>query len=253
MNGYYTTPTSIDYEPVHGNGVLYWRSTDQPEPGKTVKFGEQFYVTVYAISAQVNPGDVQPYDTSSELYQLYTKSEKNLEAAEALVIQAAQEAVGSETNPYLQAKLIYEWIAPHLSYQTNNNLQGALLTLQLGGGECGDYSAVFVAMARAVGIPARPVVGYMAASGASHHVWAEFYLQGLGWLPVDATFGDQGEAMNEWYFGNLDNGRIILSKNYNLTLVPSSEKAELFQTYYWWYWGSGGSLQAEETWTVVGP
>jgi hypothetical protein len=96
------------------------------------------------------------------------------------------------------------------------------------------------------------VVGYRAASGANQHVWAEFYLQDLGWVPVDATDGDMGDTANEWHFGNLDNGRIILSKNYNITLVPSSEKAELLQTYYWWYWGSGNGMFADETWTVVG-
>jgi len=253
MNDIYPDPTSLGYDPLHGNGVLYWLSTTAPNPGQSKAFGEQFYVTVYAISTQINPAGLQPYDTSANLYQLYTRREHLLEADDDLVIQAAQAAAGSETNPYLQAGLIYDYVAAHLTYQSNNSVQGALATLQRGGGECGDYSAVFVAMCRAVGIPARPVVGFMATSGPNHHVWAEFYLQNIGWVPVDATFGDQGDTADDRYFASLDNQRIILTKNYNITLVPSAEKADLLQTYYWWYWGSGGGLQAQEAWTVSTP
>ena len=76
---------------------------------------------------------------------------------------------------------------------------GALSALYNGSGVCEDYAALFVALCRAEGIPARLVNGYTDPRGRGdvwnvaygetfpltgfRHSWAEFYLEGLGWLP----------------------------------------------------------------------
>lgn len=237
----------------HGNQVLYWNLSGTPAPGQTLDIGERFTVTVYAIEAQIDPADVKPYDTASTLYQRYTLSERNIEANDSSIILAAAAAVGGETNPYLMAERIYQYIAAHLFYLDGPGFQGAKLTLELGSGECGDYATLFVAMARAVGIPARPVVGYHAYSGEQYHVWAEFYLQGIGWVPVDAQAGDMGDTASPWSFGNNPNTRITLTKNINITLAPSTYNAALFQTYYYWYWGSGSGLGVTGGWEVTSP
>jgi len=251
-SSFYPPLTSQTLDP-SGNRVLYWKTTAAPAPGQSMDFGQLFTLTVYAVEAQVIPSDVLPYDTGSALYQQYTRSEYRLEASDALIIQAAQDAVGSETNPYLKAKQIFQYVAEHLHYEFNDGLQGARLTLQLGSGECGDYASVFVAMARAAGIPARPVVGYHAQSGEQYHVWAEFYLQGIGWVPADAQFGDMGGTADFWYLGNNPNTRVIMSKNFNIPLLPSTRTADLFQTYSWWYWGSGTGMQSVGGWEVFTP
>jgi transglutaminase-like putative cysteine protease len=68
------------------------------------------------------------------------------------------------------------------------------------GGKCGDLNALFVGMARAVGLAARDVYGIRVASSAhgyrslgvgspvvskAQHCRAEFFAQGIGWIPVD--------------------------------------------------------------------
>lgn len=60
-------------------------------------------------------------------------------------------------------------------------------------GDCNEHTALFVAMARAIGIPARIAVGLAYVRGAFYyHAWPEVYLdEGAGgglWLPVDPTF-----------------------------------------------------------------
>src|SRR5205823_5045066 len=59
-------------------------------------------------------------------------------------------------------------------------------------GDCNEHTALYVAMARAAGIPARTAVGLVFIHGAFYyHAWPEVYIEegpGLGlWLPVDPT------------------------------------------------------------------
>ena len=87
-----------------------------------------------------------------------------------------------------------------------------------------DIAILFAALARAAGIPAQPVAGIIAdVSQTSYlHWWAEFYLEGFGWIPVDLGLAksvpfDMGVPQSEnWYFGNLDTFRVAFSRGENI-------------------------------------
>ncbi len=62
--------------------------------------------------------------------------------------------------------------------------------LALGVGVCQDKTHLFIAAARAAGIPARYVVGYLFDEGVplhETHAWAEVHLEALGWVGFDPT------------------------------------------------------------------
>lgn len=63
-------------------------------------------------------------------------------------------------------------------------------TLERGSGTCSEYANVYVAIMRNMGIPARFISGYIYGEG--YHAWAEFYLKGYGWIPVDPQLGRTG-------------------------------------------------------------
>jgi len=57
--------------------------------------------------------------------------------------------------------------------------------------ECQGHAYLFAALARASGIPARVVNGIVYSAdhgGFLYHTWNEAWIDGRGWLPVDATF-----------------------------------------------------------------
>jgi hypothetical protein len=63
---------------------------------------------------------------------------------------------------------------------------GTRKVLEQGFGRCWDLSDVFVTLCRAAGIPARQLAGWVPPLSGGH-VWAEVYIAGKGWLPVDPT------------------------------------------------------------------
>ncbi len=70
--------------------------------------------------------------------------------------------------------------------------RGALWALNSSIGDCSEYSYLFVALCRAVGIPARVDAGFAFYSNGqvvqNGHMWAEYYLENYSWVPVDATW-----------------------------------------------------------------
>lgn len=69
----------------------------------------------------------------------------------------------------------------------------AELALEHGRGVCQDHAHVFLAAARALGIPARYVSGYLMMNDRVHqdasHAWAEAHVEGLGWVGFDVSNG----------------------------------------------------------------
>ena len=102
-----------------------------------------------------------------------------------------------------KARAIYDWVVDN-SYRDpatrgcgRGNIKAMLETGNLGG-KCADLNALFVGLARAAGVPARDNYGIRIDESAAHktlgqmgdittaqHCRPEFYLSGLGWVPVD--------------------------------------------------------------------
>jgi transglutaminase-like putative cysteine protease len=250
-------PAHQGVEATTGNAMLYWHPSGSALLQGDANFSLQFTFTAYETVTKIDPGAILPYRTDASEYQPYTWPEKYIESDDPEIIQLADEIAAGETNPYRLERKFYNYIIGHFYYKVlHQGLNGAKYLLKNSRGECGDYAALFVALSRAKGIPARPVAGYWAISGQDQtHVWAEFYLEGYGWIPVDPTAGQRNGAKLNYYFGNMDNQRVILSKGYNVPLTPEGPDgfvAPLLQVPLWWFKGDGNpnDVSMTRTWTV---
>lgn len=122
----------------------------------------------------------------------------------ARTVDLAQEIVGEETNPYLQAVLIEEWLRTNITYDESvqappggQDLVDYVL-FDNRNGYCEHYSAAMTVMLRTLGVPARVAVGYApgdwdAETGAylyrqnNAHAWVEVFFPGYGWIPFEPT------------------------------------------------------------------
>jgi transglutaminase-like putative cysteine protease len=77
-----------------------------------------------------------------------------------------------------------------------------------------------------MGIPARFSIGFPvpaergSGSIAGYHCWAEFYANGIGWIPIDASEAAKNPAMREYFFGAHDENRVEFTRGRDLRLTP---------------------------------
>lgn len=165
--------------------------------------GQSETITVNYV-LNVKPGGGLAASTASEL-QPYLKPSDKIESNHAEIRAKAQELTASAQDDMDKISKIGAFINSHMTYKLNSphKNQGAVSALKNGEGVCEDYAALFVALARSAGIPARQVNGFAdpKLTGASwksrsqqvslqgfRHAWAECYLEGMGWVAVDPTF-----------------------------------------------------------------
>ena len=123
----------------------------------------------------------------------YLAPEPFIESDDADVRAAAEEAVRAAKGVRAQAEALTRYVNATVQKKPTVSLPSAREVLRTKIGDCNEHTALFVAMARAVGIPARIAVGLVFVRGAFYyHAWPEVYLEegsGRGrWLPVDPTF-----------------------------------------------------------------
>ena len=200
--------------------------------GLPTVFSETFEMTTSAEWHNLRPEDIQPYDTTSDLYRTYTaEREKHICFSPRLRELAAKLTAGEE-NPLLKARRIFRWVndqfpwASAREYSTMENIPEYVL--DNGHGDCGMVSLLFITLCRISGIPAHFQSGFMLHPGDwNMHDWAEIYFEGIGWVPVDQSFGIPTFARNadeEWFFlGGIDAWRMVVNQDYGMPLVPEKK------------------------------
>ena len=118
-----------------------------------------------------------------------------LESDAPEIIAEANVALKGVTGSRARAERLTRYVNALLDKKPTVSLPSAREVLRTKVGDCNEHTALYVAMARAAGIPARIAVGLVFVRGVQgafyYHAWPEVYLdEGNGrglWLPVDPT------------------------------------------------------------------
>jgi hypothetical protein len=111
------------------------------------------------------------------------------------ILAEAKKGVADVVGPRNQAERLVRHVNSILEKKPTVSLPSALEVLRTRVGDCNEHTALYVAMARALGIPSRIAVGLVYLHGAFYyHAWPEVYLEGPPgrglWLPVDPTLNE---------------------------------------------------------------
>ncbi len=126
---------------------------------------------------------------------VFLAPEPFLESDAPEIIAEAKLALKGITGARARAERLTRYVNALLDKKPTVSLPSAREVLRTKVGDCNEHTALYVAMARAAGIPARINVGLVFVRGVQgafyYHAWPEVYLdEGNGrgmWLPVDPT------------------------------------------------------------------
>jgi transglutaminase-like putative cysteine protease len=116
----------------------------------------------------------------------------DLTTASDAMVAMAREATGDRRDGLAAAHRLSAAVRDRVDYVSDatDACTPAAHAFEAGHGVCQDHAHVLSAMARAIGMPARYVSGYLCPSGAeaaASHAWAELWIEALGWVGFDAA------------------------------------------------------------------
>jgi hypothetical protein len=122
----------------------------------------------------------------------HTKATPKIQCEHEAIRNKALAIVGKEKDPVKMATLLARWVYRKVRKSYAANADNALAVLDNLAGDCTEHTLLFVALARAVGLPAREVGGlaYVNSGGKpmfGWHAWAEIH-DGAQWVTIDPTW-----------------------------------------------------------------
>ncbi len=142
--------------------------------------------------------------------------------------EIAGKVVKGKKGPLMRARALYDHVIDRMKYMKFGPGWGkgdAVYACDARTGNCSDFHSYFIALARAVGIPARFAIGAAIPSERNeggidgYHCWAEFYADGK-WWPVDISEGDKYTSLATYYFGHHPANRFELSRGRDFVVDP---------------------------------
>lgn len=144
---------------------------------------------------------------------------------DADIVSVARDIVKEETNSWRAAKKIAEWVNRNLTPNYDVGFASASEILEHREGDCSEHTVLFVALCRAVGLPARAAVGIMYAEGFfAYHMWPEVYVG--DWVSLDPKWLALDEASGEYYTDatHIKFGHSYLDENMYQELLSSTSE-----------------------------
>jgi hypothetical protein len=194
-------------------------------------FRIEFEVETSAQYFDLKPEEIKPYNTESTVYKEFTAQRAPQIVFTPKIEELAKRILGGETNPLLKVQKIYNWIndsvrwASALEYSTIPDIPGYVMKTYHG--DCGMQTMLFMTLARSHGIPVKWQSGWMLhPHQVNLHDWCEVYYEGVGWVPLDQSFGLQAssdEKVRNFYRSGIDSYRLIVNDDYGRKLVPEKK------------------------------
>ncbi len=213
------TESAIYSDQKFSTPMLYAR-WDKNSPSRKLQFS--FHVKRSEVSRRGFPAEEAAWDPAD--YAMYL-APTSLGPIDGEIKILADQITSGKTTVLAKARAIYDWICENMYRDPNTKGCGpgnVCLLIQQPGGKCTDIHSVFVSLARAAGVPAREIFGIRQGKkdgqdiSSWQHCWAEFYLPGYDWVPVDPAD--------------------VLKKMLKEKLTLSDTKTKQYQDYFWGGW-----------------
>jgi len=234
---------SVVREPDRGNRFLLVETTNPLGNALTTKVA--FTLRRRSVFTELDPAQAGPItDSHRTLYAEELRKDAPHMAVTPDIAALADKAAGAETNIATQARLLLGAVADYADHYSkdptkpNCGIGDAGDCMTNTGGGCTDLHSLFIALARARGIPSRLQMGYrLREANAGKEVdpgyrcWAEYFVPGYGWVSADIVEADapNGLGRDRWFTG-LTERRLWLNEGREFNLPGRAVTAHRVNT-----------------------
>jgi hypothetical protein len=115
-------------------------------------------------------------------------AEPLIQSNDTAIIATARMIAGDSKDPQVVAKKLNDWVYANLKKEITLSVPSALQVLAARKGDCNEHTVLYVALARALGLPTRTATGLVYVRGSFYyHAWPEVWVD--RWMAVDPTLG----------------------------------------------------------------
>lgn len=222
-------PDSIGKDKEYGNTMLSFKA-------KADKEGKVPFKIVYRVNRREVKTDFQanvtlPVAENKDLLTRFLQPDA-LVPTSGKPLELIKDKKIPSNDQYSAAKIFYDVVNTHMKYSKEGTGWGkgdSVWACDSKFGNCTDFHSLFISMARGnkipskfeMGFPLPPKTGKGVVGG--YHCWAWFLPDGKGWIPVDISEANRNPDLREYYFGNLTEDRVVVTKGRDLVLEPPQQ------------------------------
>ena len=232
-------PYEVVRDEEYGNEFVYVQAAPEDLDDRDTISGR---LTVRVTRRPVSPGGEA---TPAARDHVPTPLERFLEPdllvpIDGKIAEEARAIAGGVRDPLQRARRLYDHVVTSMSYDKSGEGWGrgdAGYACDVRKGNCTDFHSLFIGEARSLGIPARFVMGLPLPPSqidgeiGGYHCWGEFYVEGRGWLPVDASEASKHPDKKESLFTGIDEHRVQFTVGRDIELPGSSAGPVNFSVY----------------------
>ena len=210
----------IKWEKIHDRDYDNDICVLHPQPSDSGKTIELRYLVVRKEKAA--------YPANGENPARFLRPEKLVPVNETFKT-LAERATAGKKGDFDRARALYDHVLGRMRYDKSGTGWGrgdATYACDARTGNCSDFHAYFIALARSIDIPARFAIGATIPAGKKegaiegYHCWAEFFADGR-WIPVDISEAWKNPKLADYYFGHNPANRFELTKGRDLIVNPA--------------------------------
>jgi transglutaminase-like putative cysteine protease len=152
------------------------------------------------------------------------------------ISRLAEDIQLADGEPLRAGRKVYDYLIDTMTYNykaPGAGMGNAVWACDSKTGDCTDFHSVFIGVCRWRGIPADHVFGMPLPPERPEgeirhcHCWAQFWVAGVGWIPIDASRARQFPREREYYFGTLGSSWITLTHGRDVVLEPPQKGAPI--------------------------
>lgn len=218
-------------ETKYGNGILHF---DLPSSdARPLDFEVTWEVTRTEIRGVTRTDPGETLDESRRTAFLEANTKVPIDGKPLTLVDFSRMP---KDDPIELVRALYDRVDRHMRYDKSKPGYGngdVLWACDSGFGNCTDFHSLFISLTRSRKIPAKFEIGFPLppergeGSIEGYHCWAQFFIDGHGWVPTDISEADRHPEMKNYYFGNLTENRVLFTVGRDIILVPRQSGADL--------------------------